>query len=451
MDTTQKGALKDNITKVAGKFASSRFVRAIMDAGYSVIPFTIIGAIFLILTVLPQAFPNPGFADFYADTLGRFSNLYQVVYNSTMGILAIIFSGTFTYSYTKIYATEEQLNLNPLNALWMFLMAFFINVPQMFWKNGSIQLEQSLKDANIVVGGYAVSAGGVARLASVGIFTGLVVGWITVQVYRFTVKHNWQIKMPESVPAGVSNSFSALIPGVCVAVVVFLMSLIFILLGTDLFKVLYIPFSFVSKITNTWWGFMIIVFLIHFLWWFGIHGATIINSFTTPILLANMADNVKGAHNFFAGDPMNAMVILGGSGATLGVSIWLATRARSTQLKEIGKLEIIPAIFNINEPLIFGLPIVYNVDLFVPFVFAPMASGLVAYLAISTNLVPKIIIQQPWPTPIGLGGLIATTSWKGAVAAVVCTLVSFVVWYPFIKRYDNALLKKEKDVTTETK
>ncbi|CAJ1178458.1 PTS cellobiose transporter subunit IIC [Companilactobacillus paralimentarius] len=445
MSSEDTGSFKDRMINLAGKFAATRFVRAIMDAGYSVIPFTIIGSIFLILNVLPQAFPIPGFAAVYASSLGRFSNLFQTGYNATMGILALIFAGQFTFSYTKIYEKEENLNLVPLNALFMFLMAFFITVPQLIWKNGVIQFQQSLKPDNIIGGGYAVSTGGITRIAAVGIFTGLVVGWITVQVYRFTVKHNWQIKMPASVPAGVSNSFSSLIPGACVAFVVMALNLIFVLLGTDIFKVLYIPFSFISDITNTWWGFLIIIFLIHFLWWFGIHGATIMSSFYTPIILANMIANTKGASNFFAGDPLNAFVIIGGSGATLGVAIWLAFFSRSAQLKEIGKVELVPAIFNINEPLLFGLPIVYNVDLFIPFLGAPIVSGLVSYFAITSKLVPKIITQQPWPTPVGLSGFIGTASWKGAVLSIVCALVSFVVWFPFIKRYDNKLLKQEQE------
>ncbi|WP_334333450.1 PTS cellobiose transporter subunit IIC [Companilactobacillus sp. HBUAS59544] len=437
--------VKDKLTNIAGKFAGSRFVRAIMDAGYSVIPFSIIGAIFLILTVLPQAFPIPGFAALYANSLGRFTNLFQVIYNASMGILALIFAGQFTFSYTKIYEHEEKLNLVPINALFMFLMGFFITVPQLIWKSGTIQFQQSLKPDNIIGAGIAVSTSGITRIAAVGIFTGLVVGWITVQVYRFTIKHNWQIKMPASVPAGVANSFSSLIPGLCVAVVIGVINLALVLAGTDLFKVLYIPFSFISDITNTWWGFLIIIFLIHFLWWFGIHGATIMSSFYTPIILANMAANVKGANNFFAGDPLNAFVIIGGSGATLGVAIWLATRARSAQLREIGKVEVVPAIFNINEPLLFGLPIVYNIDLFIPFIGAPLVSGLVSYFAVTLKLVPKIILQQPWPTPVGLSGFIGTASWKGAVLSVVCAVVAFLVWYPFIKRYDNRLLKQEQE------
>ncbi|MGE9987753.1 PTS transporter subunit EIIC, partial [Lactobacillus johnsonii] len=195
--------------------------------------------------------------------------------------------------------------------------------------------------------------------------------------------------------------------------------------------------------------FLIIIFFIHFLWWFGIHGATITSSFYQAIVLANMADNVKGGFHVFAGDPINAFVTIGGSGATLGMAIFIAFLARSKQLKELGKLELIPAIFNINEPLIFGLPIVYNVGLFIPFICAPLASGAVAYVAIATHMVPKIIVQQPWPTPVGLSGMIATASWQGFVLSVVCAIVAFLIWFPFIKHYDSQLLKKEQADATK--
>lgn len=302
----------------------------------------------------------------------------------------------------------------------------------------------------MVAGGYEASTSGIYRIGAVGIFIGLVVAWLTVQIYRYTIKHNWQIKMPASVPSGVSNSFSALIPAACIAVVVAAINVALVLMGTDLFKVLFVPFSFISNIADTWWGFLIVIFLIHFLWWFGIHGATIISSFYTPIVLANLQANQHGgAYHVFAGDPVNAFINIGGSGATLGVAIWLLLRARSAQLKEIGKVEIVPAIFNINEPLIFGLPVVYNANLLIPFVGAPLVSGLIAYLGIATHLVPKIIAQQPWPTPIGLSGLIATASWQGAVLSIVCAIAAFLVWYPFIKHYDNVLLKQEKEAAAQ--
>lgn len=449
MSSTAQPSFKDKMMKVLGKFSGSRFVRAIMGAGYSIIAFSIIGSMFLILTVLPQVITAKGFVDFYANTIGRFNNIYTVIYNATMGIIAIFFAGSFAYNYTEIYRDEEKLNLDPLNGVFLTLMALFITVPQLVWKNGTAQWVNILKANNVVANGYGVSGSGLTRIGATGIFTGLIVAWLTVQIYRFCIKHNWRIKMPASVPAGVANSFSAMIPGFMVAIVIAVIDIILIVCGTDIFEILYIPFSFISTIAGSWYGVLIIFFLIGLLWWFGIHGATIISSFYQAVVLSNMAANAAGAHYVFAGEFTNAFVFMGGSGATLGMAMWMAFAAKSKQLRELGKLEAVPAIFNINEPILFGLPIVYNVHLFVPFLLAPMTCSMVAYAAIAMRLVPKIIVQQPWPTPIGLGGMIATASWQGFVLAVVNAIIAFFIWYPFIKHYDNQLLKKEQAKTAE--
>ena len=444
MSDTAQPSFKDKMMKILGKFSGSRFVRAIMGAGYSIIAFSIIGSMFLVLTVLTQVITAKGFVDFYNNTFGRFNNIYTVIYNATMGIIAIYFAGSFAYNYADIYRKEENLLLDPLNAVFLTLMGLFITVPQLVWKGGNTVFVNILKKDNVIAGGYGVSGSGLTRIGATGIFTGLIVAWLTVQIYRSCIKHNWRIKMPASVPSGVANSFTALIPGFVIAVVIALIDVILIILGTDIFQLLFIPFSFVSNIANTWWGVLIIFFLIHFLWWFGIHGATIISSFYQAIVLSNMAANASGAHYVFAGEFSNAFVIMGGSGATLGTALWMAFASRSKQLRELGKLEAVPAVFNINEPLLFGLPIVYNVRLFIPFLLAPMTCSMVAYAAIATHLVPKIIVQQPWPIPVGLGGMMATASWQGAVLALVNAVVAFLIWYPFIKHYDNELLKKEQ-------
>lgn len=448
MDNIQS-SFKDKTLKTLGEFSNSRFIRAIMGAGYSIVAFSIIGSMFLILTVLPQVITAKGFVDIYTNTVGRFNSVYSIMYNATMGIIAIFFAGAFAYNYTDIYRKEEHLHLDPLNGVFLTLMALFITVPQLIWKGGHITLVNSLEKDNVVVSGYGVTGSGLTRIGATGIFTGLVVAWITVQIYRFCIKHNLRIKMPASVPSGVANSFSALIPGFVVALTIGIADIMLIVLGTDIFQVLYIPFSFVSNIADTWWGFLAILFFIHFLWWFGIHGGAIIPSFYSAIVLMNMADNVKGGFHVFAGDPINSFVSIGGCGSTLGVTIFITFMARSKQLRELGKLELVPAIFNIDEPLIFGLPIIYNVELLVPFICAPLVSGVVAYVAIATHIVPKIIVQQPWPTPVGLSGMLATASWQGFVLSIVCAIVAFLIWLPFIKHYDTIIYKKEQEACKE--
>lgn len=450
MADVKNSTFRKKMSAWVGKFAGSRFVRAIMQAGYSVIAFTIVGAFFMLLTILPQAIPNKAFDTFYMSTIGRLSNWFQVLYSASMGILALVFAGVFAYSYAEIYKEEEKININPLTALTLFLMSMFITVPQLSWTKGTVQFVQSLKPNAIIGGGIAVGSGAISRIGSEGIFTGLVVAWISVQIYRYVVKHNWSVKMPSSVPSGVTNSFNALIPAFIISLVVGGLNLILVMCGTDIYQVLIIPFSFMRYIADAWYGAFLSTFLTHFLWWFGIHGATIMGTFMTPVGLANLAANATtNAWHFAAGDPGNAFEVIGGSGATLGMEIWMFFRAKSSQLKAISRVEIVPAFFQINEPILFGLPIIYNIELVIPFICAPLASTAVAYVAIMTHIVPKIVAQQPWPTPIGLGGLIATASWKGAVLAFVCAFVAFLVWYPFIKRYDNKLYAKEQAANAE--
>ena len=195
---------------------------------------------------------------------------------------------------------------------------------------------------------------GLSRIGATGIFTGLIMGTLAVQIYRLSVKKGWSIKMPNSVPKGVADSFTSLIPGFIIAIII-----------------------------------LIIAFLIHFLWFFGIHGATIIGSFVGSFATANMVANVAGDFHAYAGEFNTAFITIGGSGATLGAVLYMAFMAKSRQMRELGKVAVVPGIFNINEPLLFGLPIVYNIDLVIPFVLAPMTSSMVGYFAIATHFVPK--------------------------------------------------------------
>ena len=267
---TSQAGFNEKILPTVGKFANTRFVRAVMGAGYSIIAFTIVGSMFLILSVLTQVITFPSFVDFYNSTLGRFNNLFTVIYNATMGIIALFFTGSFAYNYTKIYQQEENLDLSPLNGAFLSFFALFITVPQLVWKNGSAQFLTDAKNA--VYSGYAISGSGLSRIGATGIFTGLIIGTLAIQIYRLCIKKGWSIKMPNSVPKGVSDSFTSLIPCFIIAVVVLLIDAVLIMCHTDIFNLLYIPFSFVSGLVDSWWGILIIVFLIHFLWFFGIHG-----------------------------------------------------------------------------------------------------------------------------------------------------------------------------------
>ncbi len=426
-----------------GKVASWRFVRAIMAAGMASIPFVIVGSMFLVFNVLPQTFTF--LEGFFNNSFFRVSDLYMLANKATMGIIALYFGLVVGYEYTKIFAEEEDLNLSPLNGALLSLFAFFMTVPQLVLKNGIMSLIHQTDDNNTIVHGWAMVETGVSRLGATGIFVAIIMAIVAVQLYRLCVKRYWVIKMPEAVPEGVSRSFTALIPAFFVSITVLLINGILITLDTDIFKLVSIPFGFVVNLTSSWLGILVIYFIIHALWLVGIHGTSIVFGFLTPIILTNMQSNIDGANIPFAGEFNNAFVVIGGTGATLGLCLFIAFFARSKQLSVLGKAALAPGIFNINEPLMFGLPIVYNPFLAIPFFLAPMVSASIGYWAIKLQLVEAVVAMMPWPTPIGIGAFISTGGdYIAAVIALICAFAAFLVWLPFIKLYDKKLVEREK-------
>lgn len=423
-----------------GKISTWRPVRAIVAAGMASIPFTIVGSAFLVLSVIPQAFNIQFIVDLWGNSFDKIQALYLLAYKCTMGILSLYFAVVIGYEYTKIYVEEEGLNLNPLNGGLLAVFAYFLTIPELTYSKGMI----SAVTGKTTIGGWTIGGDSLTRLSTSGMFTAILMSILAVQLYRLCVKKNWVIKMPEAVPEGVARSFTALIPGFVIAFVVLLINGIFILFGTDIYKVIAIPFAFVSHITNTWLGIVVIYLLVHALWIVGIHGANIVMGLVNPILLANMAQNVDGKFIAYAGEFTNSYVTIGGSGATLLLCFYIAFRAKSDQLRMLGKAAMGPAIFNINEPLIFGLPIVYNPILTVPFILAPIVSASIGYWSVQLGLAGKAIAQTPWATPIGIGAYVGSGGNIGAfVVALICALAAFVIWYPFIKMYDTKLYKEE--------
>ncbi|WP_291291087.1 PTS cellobiose transporter subunit IIC [Enterococcus sp.] len=425
-----------------GRVSQFRIVRGVMAAGMASIPFTIVGSMFLIISVLPQSFP--ALTSIWAASFDKVQSLYMLGNTATMGILALYFCVVFGYEYTKIQAQEEKIPLSPVNGALLSMMAFFMCLPQLVFEGGTATLVTILTDDQKIIDGWEM-AGGVTRLGTTGIFTAIIMGILAVKIYAFCVKKNIYIKMPDTVPTGVSSSFTALIPTALLALLVIVINGTLVALGTDIFKVIAIPFGFVSNLTSTWVGLLVIYFLMHALWIVGIHGATIVTSFLTPIVLSNMVENQSGANIAFAGEFNNSFVTIGGSGATLGMVIFIAFFAKSAQLSALGKAAIVPSFFNINEPILFGMPVVYNPYTAIPFFLAPMASMSVAYFAINLGFVKPPIAQVAWPTPIGLSGFIGSGGdWRAFVLAVICALVAFLIWFPFIKMYDGKLLAEEK-------
>lgn len=421
------------------KVSAWRPVRAIVAAGRASIPFTIVGSMFLVLSVIPQAFPVSFIETIWENLIDKLSPLYLQAYNCTMGILSLYFAIVIGYEYTKIFVDEEDLNVDPVYGALLSVFAFFLTIPELVISNNTFDY---LNVDGATINGWTIGGNSLDRLSTSGMFTAVLMSILAVQLYKTCIR--WAVKMPDAVPEGVSRSFSALISAAVVAIVVLIINGVFVALGTDIYNVVAIPFGFVKNIANSWIGIVVIYLLVHALWIVGIHGANIVMGLVTPILLANMAENANGAQIAFAGEFTNSYVTMGGSGAMLLACVWLAFAARSSQLKMLGRAAMGPAIFNINEPLIFGLPVVYNPILALPFMIAPIVAATIGYWSIKLGFAAVSIMQTPWQTPIGLGAYVGSGGSIGAlITALLCAVASFIIWYPFLKMYDNQLLKEE--------
>ena len=422
------------------KISQFKIVRAVMAAGMASVPFCIVGSMFLVFNTLPMTFT--GLETVFENTVFKVSDLYMIANTATMGILALYFNIVVGYELTKIEEEETGLKVNALNGAMLSVFAFVMTLPELVMQSGAMVL---LNDqSELVFNGLRLKPF-VYRLGTSGIFIAIVMAIIATQLYFLCVRRNWVVKMPETVPLGVSRSFTALIPTFVIAFTILILNGILVYFGTDIFDIIGVPFTFVTNLTKSWLGIMVILFLIHALWVVGIHGASIIGAFITPIMLSNMNENVGGAHIPFAGEFNNSLVILGGSGSTLLMTFFIAFCAKSSQLKILGRASAVPAIFNINEPIIFGMPIVYNPYLALPFLLAPMACGTLGYFAISSGFMNPIIALIPWPSPMGLGAFIGTGGdYRAMFVAILSAILALVIYLPFVKMYDNKLYKEEQ-------
>ena len=424
--------LEEKLMPVAGKVANQRHLSAIKDGMVITLPFIIVGSVFLILGNLPI----PALANFYANnpTGQLISKWLSYPVDVTFNLLGFIACIGISYKLAQHYKLDE------VSGVILSLLSFFLVTPFTFI------IEKTGESVNGIIP--------LTRLGSQGLFVAIIMSIFTIEVFNFIVKKNIVIKMPDSVPPSVAKSFAALIPGF---VVIFLSLAIRIGFEVSPFKNIHevakvLLTGPITAVGASFPGMVILSLMNNLLWSCGIHGSNLITGgIASPALLA-LADQNRAA--FAAGKAIPNVVTtpffdvfhnMGGSGATFALAIMLLFLSKSQQLKEIGKLAIAPAFFNINEPILFGLPIVMNPVLIIPFILAPLISSSVTYWAMYFGLVAKTAgIVIPWTTPPFIAGFLATGGhFSGLLMQVVNFLITAIIYYPFFKLWDKRKLDEE--------
>ena len=420
--------LEEKFMPVAAKVGSQKHVQAIRDGLVLSMPLTIAGSIFLILAFLPIS----GYDEFMKGIFGD-GWMGKVLYpvRATFDIMAIF--GCIGVSYRL----AEKNKVDCLSSVALALMTFMILTPfKVSFMNNTVEAIPLM---------YTGSA---------GLFGAIISSIISVEIYSWFIRKNIVIKMPENVPPAVAKSFVALIPTLALMTGTLIVRLI--LENTslqnvhELLKV--ILTTPLKTLVGSWWGLAIIIAIIQLFWIAGLHGSTIILGMIGPVL-GLLGDQNRLAYeagaeipNIIGGPFFDIFISLGGGGGTFALAFLLAFVSRSRQLKEIGKISVGAAFFNINEPIIFGLPIVMNPYLIIPFFITPLVTGLIGYFSVATGLLPKLPgISVPWTTPPLISGYLASIgSFRYVILQVILIVIGMIIYLPFFKAFDNKILEDEK-------
>lgn len=428
--------LEEKAMPVAARIASFKYIRAIRDGLAVVMPLIIAGSIFLILGNVPIA----GYSDFVNGIFGpNFTSKLLYPVRVTFDIVTIISIFSISYQIAK------ENNVDGVFAGTLSLAAFLLLIP--------------VETINVVLqDGSALNLGRVwptANFSAGGLIVGILTAIVATEIYTYVVKKNWTIKMPDSVPPAVMKSFEAIIPGIIILVLFFLIRLGFE--GTSYKTIFNFVTKFVgaplSKVGLSFGGMVLTIFLYNFFWTMGIHGTRVVFGVLDSILLPAMDQNRlaleagQALPNIVTKQFYDNFANIGGCGATIGLIIAIFLFAKSKQLRSLGKLAIVPAIFNISEPIIFGAPIVMNPIMMIPFILSNMMVGIITYIAMALNLVGKPAgIAVPWPTPAFISGFLATNGdWRAIILQAINIVVAVLVYLPFLLAWDRQKLEEEKE------
>ena len=445
--------MERHILPVAAKIGAQKHLVALRDAFIGMMPATMAGAIAVLLNAFMRDFPNTylgadnAITKFFTPVIA----VNGLVWTGTLAIMAVIFSASFGYNLAKAY------NVDALSGALVSLAAFIMGIPQS--ASLSLALEEALP-ANVVdminstsatsgfaADGSTISAAGwgyfpfSAYMGGSGLFTAIIFGFVSVIIFAKLMQKNIIIKMPDSVPPAVSRAFAAIIPGIAG---LYASGLIYYLferfVGMPIID--WISESIQKPLLGLSQGYFavfIIVLLVHVLWFFGLHGTNIMGPVLQSIYGVAMVENTNAyqlgeavPYKLVAGS-FEAFVWPGGAGVTLMLLIAILLFSKRADYKTVGKLGIGPGLFNINEPVMFGLPIVLNPLFIIPFIVAPLVTATIAYFATTLGLVAPVVVNVIWVMPTILSGFLATGGdWRAIILTIINLAVALLIWAPFI-------------------
>ncbi|MDX8336118.1 PTS cellobiose transporter subunit IIC [Candidatus Cetobacterium colombiensis] len=435
--------MEEKLMPIAAKVGQNRYLNAIKDGFVYTMPFLIIGSFILLMVNLPFTDPNTAlYIESYAKFMGEFKgDLVQPFYVS-MGIMSLFVSYGIGMSLSNSYA------LNSTTGGFLSMYAFLLVSAKLDW----LPIGQA-EGAGVL---FLIPDGGwmpimdARYLDAKGLFTAIFGAIIAIEIFKILVKRKFVIRLPDSVPPAIAKSFELLIPIVFVTIIFHTINLL-VINSMDIMvpEIILKTFAPLLNMSDSLLSLIIILIIIHLFWFAGLHGTNIVVAIVNSITLSNLAANQAALQagealpKIFAGGFVDSFIFMGGVGTTLGLTLAMI-RSNNAHIKSIGKLSLLPAIFNINEPIMFGTPIVMNPLLFIPFITVPIINGSIAWFATKYGLVSKIVTLVPWTTPGPLAALLATNfDISAAILSLALVLLAYFIYTPFLKLYTNSLNESE--------
>jgi len=426
------------------KLSQQRHLRAIRDGIIATLPIIIVSSMFLVIGFLPDQLP-----DTWAITQWLSANTDSILlpYRMSMFIMAPYAVFAIGYSLTKSY------NLDALSGAIIAELAFLLTIIPITGPEASdslLELAETTPELaeyiEAVPTGFLMPMG---NLGASGMFVGMISAIIAVEIYHWSITRGIKISMPEQVPPSVARSFEALIP---TAIVLFLFATVTMWLEIDMHGIIGQIVTPLVSATDSLPSVLGITFLGMLFWSFGIHGWNIVGTIARPLWLILLDENTAAYSagqeipNIGAEPLYQWFINIGGSGTTIGLALLMVFASKSAYLDALGKTAIIPSIFNINEPMIFGAPIVLNPILMIPFIITPLISAVISWTAMSIGWVNPVVTLAPWTLPGPIGAYFATGGdWRAIVLNVLLIILAVVIYYPFFRMFDRNLLKEEQE------
>lgn len=414
--------MNDKVLPIGVKIGGQRHLMSIRDGMAASIPLIIVGSIFLIIT----NFPIEGYTEFVAGIFGAgWADKLNYAVDATFSIMALVCVFAISNSLALKY------NVDGASAGIMALATFILVTP--LTKDGGIPL---------------------AYMGSKGLFVAIIISIVSTEIFRIMVQKNIVIKMPENVPPAVSKSFVALIPSIITITLFLIIRLLVERAGlVNLHEIIAVilgkPLSYLG---GGYAGGLVAILITSLFWIVGIHGWDLVLSVMQPTYMLMLDQNRMAAQagqdipNIINYTFFNVFVWMGGSGVLFAVAILLAFRSRSRQMKELAKVAVAPTVFGVNEPVMFGLPIVMNPIMVIPYVLAPIVIFSISYLSMYFNIVPRTNgVMVPWTMPPIIGGYLATGSIRGALLQLINIVIAVAIYYPFFKIMDDTAYKVENE------